>query len=32
MITEGIEIIHPNITDETEALTTIVAIKCPMEL
>jgi 20S proteasome alpha/beta subunit len=29
MITEGIEDIDPTITDETEPLTTIVAIKCP---
>src|ERR1700730_1867055 len=29
MITQGIEDIDPNITDETEPLTTIVAIKCP---
>ncbi|NAL78157.1 hypothetical protein DYY65_07905 [Nitrososphaera sp. AFS] len=29
MITEGIEDIDPNRTDETDPLTTIVAIKCP---
>ena len=29
MITQGIENIDPNITDETEPLTTILAIKCP---
>jgi 20S proteasome alpha/beta subunit len=29
MITEGIEDIDPTITDETDPLTTIVAIKCP---
>ena len=29
MITQGMEDIDPNITDETESLTTILAIKCP---